>query len=153
MQPLVESQRKFVKANNIKVLARRVIRMEWNLNDLYTGINSKKIKTDFNKLEKAAIKFNKAYGKKINDKTSPRLILKSITELEKIYEGLGKLSSYASLLFATDTNNEKISKFYQETSEKVASVRKNLLFFFLDWNKIKEKNAKRIYTSPVLKDY
>ena len=153
MQPLVESPRKFFKANNTKVSARRVVIMEWNLNDLYTGINSKKIKTDFNKLEKAAIKFNKAYGKKINDKTSPRLILKSITELEKIYEGLGKLSSYASLLFATDTNNEKISKFYQETSEKVASVRKNLLFFFLDWNKIKEKNAKRIYTSPVLKHY
>ncbi len=127
--------------------------MEWNLKDLYTGTGSKQIKIDFAKLEKSAIKFNQKYRKKINDNVSPKLILKAIKELEKIYEGLGKLSSYSSLLFATDTNNEKISKFYQATSEKISSVRKNLIFFFLDWNKIKDKNAKRIYSSPILKDY
>ena len=130
-----------------------VHKKEWNLEDLYSGINSKQIKTDFSKLEKSAIKFNEKYRKKINDNVSPKLILKSIKELEQIHEGLGKLSSYSSLLFAADTNDEKISKFYQATSEKILLIRKNLIFFFLDWNKIKGKNAKKIYSSPMLKHY
>ena len=74
-------------------------------------------------------------------------------ELEKIYEGLGKLSSYASLNFAANTNNEKISQFYQSTSEKVSQIRKNLIFFFIDWNNIDSKNAKRIYGTKILLKY
>ena len=84
--------------------------MDWNLNDLYKNINSKKISDDFTKLEKLSIKFNKSYKNKIKNKSNPKTVHKAIIELEKIYEGLGKLSSYASLNFAANTNNEKIHK-------------------------------------------
>ena len=42
--------------------------MDWNLNDLYKNINSKKISDDFTKLEKLSIKFNKYYKNKIKNK-------------------------------------------------------------------------------------
>ena len=127
--------------------------MDWNLNDLYKNINSKKISNDFTKLEKLSIKFNKSYKNKIKNKSNPKTVHKAIIELEKIYEGLGKLSSYASLNFAANTNNEKISQFYQSTSEKVSQIRKNLIFFFIDWNNIDSKNAKRIYDTKILLKY
>ena len=127
--------------------------MEWNLKDLYESIDSKKIKNDFNKLEKNSLSFAKKYQSKINDNVSPNIIYSALIDLEKIYEGLGKISSYASLLFASDTNNEKVSQFYQSTSEKVSLIRKNLIFFFLDWNKIKNSTAKLIYSSEKLKKY
>ena len=127
--------------------------MDWNLNDLYKNINSKKISDDFTKLEKLSIKFNKSYKNKIKNKSNPKTVHKATIELEKIYEGLGKLSSYASLNFAANTNNEKISQFYQSTSEKVSQIRKNLIFFFIDWNNIDSKNAKRIYDTKILLKY
>ena len=108
--------------------------MDWNLNDLYGNIKSKKILNDFSKLDKKALRFNNNFKNKINNKISPNRLYEAIVELEKIYEGLGKISSYASLNFAANTNNEKISQFYQSTSEKVSQIRKNLLFFFIDWN-------------------
>ena len=127
--------------------------MEWQLKDLYSNINSKEIQKDFQRLERAAKKFNLKYGKKITNNARPKLILEAIKELEKIYEGLGKISSYASLLFAVDTNDPKISKFYQYSSEKISFIRKDLIFFFLNWNKIKNSDAKRIYSSPILAPY
>ena len=127
--------------------------MDWNLNDLYPNINSKKISEDFLKLEKRSIKFNKSFKNKIKNKSNPKVVHKAIVELEKIYEGLGKLSSYASLNFAANTNNEKISQFYQSTSEKVSQIRKNLIFFFIDWNNIDSKNAKRISDTKILVKY
>ena len=104
--------------------------MEWQLKDLYSNINSKEIQKDFQRLERAAKKFNLKYSKKITNNARPKLILEAIKELEKIYEGLGKISSYASLLFAVDTNDPKISKFYQYSSEKISFIRKDLIFFF-----------------------
>tara|TARA_Y100001936_G_scaffold245541_2_gene287649 strand:+ start:9225 stop:10994 length:1770 start_codon:yes stop_codon:yes gene_type:complete len=127
--------------------------MDWNLDDLYKSIDSKKIKSDFIKLESESLAFNKKYRNSINEKSSAKVILKSIIELEDIYEGLGKISSYASLLFASDTNNEHYSKFFQDSSEKISNIRKNLIFYFLSWNKIPEKKAKLLYSNTLLKDY
>ncbi|MFL2641322.1 MAG: M3 family oligoendopeptidase [Thermodesulfobacteriota bacterium] len=127
--------------------------MDWNLKDLYSSIESKEIKYDFVKLEKRSLKFNKKYRNKISENSSAKTVLESIVELEKIYEGLGKISSYSSLLFAADTNNEKYSKFYQDSSEKISNIRKNLIFYFLSWNKISERKAKKIYSNPILVKY
>ena len=112
--------------------------MDWNLKDLYSSIESKEIKSDFVKLEKRSLKFSKKYRNKISENSSAKTVLESIVELEKIYEGLGKISSYSSLLFAADTNNEKYSKFYQDYSEKISNIRNNLIFYFLSCNKISE---------------
>ena len=127
--------------------------MDWNLKDLYSSIESKEIKSDFVKLEKRSLKFSKKYRNKISENSSAKTVLESIVELEKIYEGLGKISSYSSLLFAADTNNEKYSKFYQDSSEKISNIRKNLIFYFLSWNKISERKAKKIYSNPILVKY
>lgn len=127
--------------------------MDWNLSDLYKNINSNEIKFDLKKLESKSLSFNKKYKNKITQNSSPKLILESITELEKIYEGLGKISSYGSLLFASDTNNENYAKFFQDSSEKISNIRKNLIFYFLSWNKIPENKARKIYSNPKIKKY
>ena len=127
--------------------------MDWNLKDLYKSPDSKKIGSDFTKLDSKSKKFNKKYRNRISNSSSPKLIFESLVEIEKIYEGLGKISSYASLLFAADTDNEKYSKFYQNVSERSSDIRKNLIFYFLSWNKISEKRAKEIYSNPILRKY
>ena len=127
--------------------------MEWNLKDLYNDISSKKIGSDYKKLLSLSIEFNKKYKRKINKNSSPKIILKSLQELESIYEGIGKISSYSSLLFAANTDSEEVSKFYQLTSERSSEIRKNLIFYFLDWNKIDSASAKKIYSSGSLSIY
>ena len=48
--------------------------MEWQLKDLYSNINSKEIQKDFQRLERAAKKFNLKYSKKITNNARPKLI-------------------------------------------------------------------------------
>ena len=45
--------------------------MDWNLNDLYGNIKSKKILNDFSKLDKKALRFNNNFKNKINNKIYP----------------------------------------------------------------------------------
>ena len=56
--------------------------MEWNLKDLYESIDSKKIKNDFNKLEKNSLSFARKYQSKINDNVSPNIIYSALIDLE-----------------------------------------------------------------------
>ena len=53
----------------------------------------------------------------------------AIAEYERIEEVLGRLMSYAQLLFAGDSTNAEIGRFYQTVSERVTTISSHLLFF------------------------
>ena len=104
------------KAKNKTTGAERV---KWNLNDLYRGINDKRIEKDISRIQQNAKKFEKKYRNKIKSgKLNSLTLLKAVRELEQISEGLGKILSFAYLLFAGDTNNPKYGAFLQSMQEK-----------------------------------
>ena len=83
----------------------------WNLVDLYPSISSKKIQTDLNFIRKESKFFEKKYKGKITKLSSLQLYT-AITHLEKIDEIIDKILSYAHLLVAENTNEEKNKIFF-----------------------------------------
>lgn len=124
----------------------------WNLDDLYTGMDSKHLKTDIAKYEKDAIAFNKKYAGKIT-KLSGDALGQCIAEYEKLSDAGVKVGTYSQLLFAANMLDEKISAFHQNISDKFTDIASHLIFFGLEINKISEADLKKKLKSPKLKKY
>lgn len=124
----------------------------WNLDDLYTGINSKRLKADVAKYEKDAKAFEKKYAGKIV-KLSGDALGQAFVEYEKLSDGPTKVSTYSSLLFAADMLDEKISAFHQNISDKFTEIASHLIFFGLEINKISDADLKKKLKAPMLKKY
>jgi len=128
--------------------------VRWNLNDLYRGINDNRIKKDLSTIQQNAKKFEKRYRNRINSpKLNSSTLLKAVSELEQISEGIGKVLSFAYLLFAGDTNNTKYGAFLQSVQEKTTEIRKMLMFFDLEWVALPEKTANKLLNDKKLSDY
>ena len=108
----------------------------WNLTDLYPGPDSPAVETDFAKAEDVARAFAAAYQGRLAAMPGSELAA-AIAEYERIEELLGRLMSYAQLLFAGDSTNAEIGRFYQTASERVTAISSGLLFFALELNRLK----------------
>ncbi len=125
----------------------------WDLTDLYPAIDSKEVTADIKKAAKLCGAFADAYCSKVV-KLSADELAKAISEYEKIQELLGKLGSYAQLVYAGDMNSPQNGQFYQNISEQLTAIGSGILFFGLHINKIPEKQlADGIKTSKKLGFY
>lgn len=128
--------------------------IKWDLSDLYDGIDDPKVEKDIKNIEKRAKEFEAEYRNIIRSKNlTASTLLKSLRELESINEIAGKILSYAHLLFAADTNNPGIGAFLQSSQDKITQIRKNLLFFDIEWVSVPDKRANRLINDPKLENY
>lgn len=116
---------------------------KWDLSDFYSSISDKKIEKDFDFVKKEALNFEKKYCKKIA-KLNAKSIFEAITNYQEISEILGKISSFSYLIYASDLSNKKNLEFYQNISEKITKIEKNLVFFNLEINEISDLNIKKM---------
>jgi oligoendopeptidase F len=124
----------------------------WNLDDLYPSPDSEAVQGD---LKRAATE-----AKRIQERCRGKLAGMSGAELAEAiaaYEGLsdtlGKLGSYAGLLYAADTANPEHAKFYGDIQEKLTAITSDLLFFELELNQIDDETLKRALSVPALARY
>ncbi len=61
-------------------------------------------------------------------------LFEAVREYEKIEDRLGRIISYAGLIYATDTTNPAHGKFYSDAQERVTTISSDLLFFTLELN-------------------
>ena len=101
----------------------------WNLGDLYTSISSRKIRKDLEFIKIESKFFEKKYKGKIT-KLSSFQLYNAITHLEKIDEIIDKILSYAHLLVAENTNEEKNKIFFNRCKKKLQIIIPHL--YFLD---------------------
>src|SRR4051794_31691073 len=81
----------------------------WDLGDLYPAPDSPAVQADFAKAEQAARGFAAGHQGKLA--AMPGEVLAAvIAEYERIEEVLGRLASYAQLLFASDSTNPEIGR-------------------------------------------
>lgn len=125
---------------------------EWDLSDFYLSPQAPTVSKDFKQAEKLCATFKKNYSGKVI-KLSGASLTKAIKDYEAIQELLGKLGSYASLLFAKNMLAPENSQFYQNTSEKITTLSSQILFFTLDINKIPEKEMKAKLKDKALAKY
>jgi oligoendopeptidase F len=107
----------------------------WDLGDLYPAPDSPAVQTDLAKAEQAARVFAAAHQGKLAAMPG-EVLAAAIAEYERIEEMLGRLISYAQLLFSGDSTNAEIGRFYQTVGERVTAISSHLLFFALELNRL-----------------
>ena len=100
------------------------------------GPDSPAVEADFAKAERRP-GFAAAHQGKLAAMSGGALAA-AIAEYERIEESLGRLMSYAQLLFAGDSTDAEIGRFYQTISERVTAISSHLLFFTLELNRLDE---------------
>lgn len=107
----------------------------WDLDDLYPGRTSPELAADFKRAAEESTAFQKAYEGKIGNLDGNGLGA-AIAAYEGISETLGRILSYAGLLYAADNSDPEIAKFYQTADEQANSISTGLVFFTLEINRL-----------------
>jgi oligoendopeptidase F len=121
----------------------------WNLSDLYPGPDSAELKADLDRAEAAAKAFSAAHAGRIPAMCG-RALADAIAEYERIEETLGRVMSYAQLLFSGDSTDPGIGKFSQSMNERVTAISSDLIFFTLDINRLEEAAIEQKLADPAL---
>src|SRR5665213_1515953 len=112
---------------------------QWNLDDLYPGMESAELKRDLAISEKQSAQFEKDYKGRLAvlaaEPGAPGL-LEAVKRYEALGDVLGRIGSYAGLMHATDSTDQTIAKFYGDMSERITAAYSHLLFFDLELNRI-----------------
>src|ERR1700732_163177 len=113
---------------------------EWNLSDLYSGIDAPEVAADQQRMDAECVAFETDYKGKLAERTAGAGGGKWLAEAVRRYEAIddlaGRLGSYAGLVHAGDSVDPVISKFYGDVSEHLTNASVHLLFFALELNRI-----------------
>ncbi len=130
---------------------------EWDLSDLYPAPDSEAVKTDFTLMLETAQGFEDAHKGTLQalvEKPDGGASLAAIVkEYEALQERMGRLISYAGLLYSANTTDPVRAKFYGDVQEKVTTASAHLLFFELELNRIEEAALEKAMSDPVLGHY
>ncbi|MEQ9248926.1 MAG: oligoendopeptidase F, partial [Nitratireductor sp.] len=114
---------------------------EWNLADLYPAIESPELKRDLDRAAAEAAGFETAWKGKLADEAARGAggkLGEAVEAYEAIEELMGRIVSYAGLLYAGDTSDPKRAKLYGDVQEKLTDASAHLIFFTLELNKIED---------------
>ncbi len=130
---------------------------EWNLNDLYAGIDAPEVAADLAKGDAECAAFEETYkGKLAAIAASPdagEKLAAAVKRFEAIEDLLGKLISYAGLVYTGDTTDPKRAKFFGDVQEKITTASSHLLFFTLELNRIEDGLIEKALQHPAFGHY
>ena len=121
----------------------------WDLSDLYAGTASEALAADLDAAETGARAFARQHAGRLAGYDAVRLA-GAIADYERIDELLGRASSYAGLLFAADSSDSRVARFYQSISERITQIGTDLVFFTLELNRIEEADLADRLRDPAL---
>ena len=112
----------------------------WNLGDLYAGMDAPAYSADLARAEEQAEEFAQRYRDRLeavvaSEDASARLA-QAIAAFEALEETLGRVASFASLVYTEDTADPIRAKFFADAQERVTAISSDLLFFTLELNRI-----------------
>ena len=130
---------------------------EWNLADLYSGIDAAEVARDLERMDVDCVVFETDYKGKLSERTARddggRWLAEAVKRYEAIDDLAGRLGSYAGLVHAGDSVDPAISKFYGDVSERLTAASVHLLFFALELNRIEDAVIERALQTPELAHY
>ena len=126
----------------------------WDLSDLYPGPNCDAVPRDLVRASNETKRIKSTYQGKLaglaKDATS---LAEAIGAYERLSDTVGKLGSYAGLLYAGDTSNPENAKFHGDIQEKITAITTDLIFFELELNQIEEDGLASALRTPALQRY
>ncbi|WP_413989906.1 M3 family oligoendopeptidase [Labrys okinawensis] len=115
---------------------------EWNLADLYPSIDSPQITADLDRGLGDCIAFEEANKGKLTEVLAGEggagKLAAIIKAYEEIEDRLGRIASFAGLLYAGDTTDPARAKFYGDVQDRLTTASSHLLFFTLELNRIED---------------
>ena len=126
----------------------------WRLEHLYPGMNAPEFLADLEAMASECAAFAARYkGQLAALSGGPKggeVLYEAIRTYEAIEDRMGRIMSYAGLIYATDTTNPTHGKFYGDTQEKVTAASTDLLFFQLELNQLDDSLLDRLMAAPPL---
>jgi oligoendopeptidase F len=130
---------------------------EWDLSDLYSGLDAPDFRADLERAETDCRAFAERYAGRIAEIAGGSDASAALAEALRAYEGieelLGKLMSYAGLVYSGDTTDERRAKFYGDTRERLTNASGDLLFFALELNRVDDAVMDAAMASSPLAHY
>jgi oligoendopeptidase F len=130
---------------------------EWNLADLYAGLDDPAIGRDLERMDAECVAFEEAFKGKLTDLArSPQagaVLGEAVRRYEAIDDLMGRLGSYAGLIHAGDTVDPARTKFYGDVQERMTAASTHLLFFTLELNRIDDALLEAAMRDPALGHY
>ena len=125
---------------------------EWDLSDLYPGLDSAALDRDLTTLVEDVEAFRAKYQGRLADLSGAE-VGEAVVTYERLQEKIGRITSYASLVHAGDLSNPEIGRFYQTMQERTNAVSTVLLFFTLEVNRLEESRIEEKLADPLLAPY
>ncbi|ADH89989.1 oligoendopeptidase, pepF/M3 family [Ancylobacter novellus DSM 506] len=130
---------------------------QWDLSDLYPAIDSPELQADLAEVASDCATFEEAYKGKLAgildaaDAGSQMALI--VSRYEKIEDRLGRLYSYAGLVYSGDTTDPVRAKFYGDVQEKLTDASTHLLFFTLELNRLDDAKMEAALAAPEFGKY
>ncbi len=109
----------------------------WDLSDLYPAPDSAELEADLEEAARESRIFSDRYKGKLAGLSGDALGA-AISEYEVIDEIIGRIMSYAQLVYAEDVSDPEAGRFYQSMQERVNDISADVLFFSLELNEIED---------------
>jgi len=112
---------------------------DWNLADLYPSMDSPRLADDMARAAADSIRFEEEWKGKLGEaaaKGAAGGLGRAVAEFERLEELMGRIMSYAALLYSGDTSDPARIKLYGDAQEKITDASTHLLFFGLELNQL-----------------
>jgi oligoendopeptidase F len=130
---------------------------DWDLTTLYSGMDDPAVSDDLYRAETEALAFDAAYKGRLDTMArganAAADLAEAVIRFEKLEDLLGRLASYAGLVYAGDTTDPARVKFYGDIQEKITAISSHLLFFTLELNRIDDTLIDQAVTDAPLARY
>ena len=130
---------------------------QWRLGDLYPGMQSPEFSADMGRAAEGAEAFARDHQGKLAEILAGDEAGKKLFEIIAAYEALqdvmGRLMSFASLIYAGDTSDAAGAKFYGDAQEKITDIARSLLFFELELNRLDDAKLEAAIKGSPLEHY
>jgi oligoendopeptidase F len=129
----------------------------WDLSDLYAGIDAPEVAADIERVAADSAAFEARYSGKLAELAQGpeggARLAEAIAALEAIEEVIGRLGSFAGLVYSGDTTDPVRAKFYGDLQDRLTTISTHLLFFPLELNRLDDALIEAALTIPALAVY
>lgn len=128
---------------------------EWDLTDLYAALDAPEIERDLKESLERAKTFEASYKGRLTElaKDNVPALVTAIRAYEDLEDLMGRLISFAGLVYAGNTIDPAAQKFYGDVQEQITTASSHLLFFGLELNTVDDAVMEAALDDSQLKQY
>jgi oligoendopeptidase F len=111
------------------------------------------VKRDLDRADADCVAFEEAYKGKLAGLTADGKLVEAVRRYEALDDLLGRLISFASLVYAGNTSDPVRAKFYGDMQERITQASLHMLFFTLELNRVDDAALDKAMADPALAHY